>query len=109
MAFNPTSLPRPVYEAYKMGVGAWPLVVDRAIQAGITDANVIGNIVFYMFHPDRIGYPLQTGETALIQEWKAHRDYAKARIANPTLYLPNSVPSGPVISGDNMPDVDILV
>lgn len=109
MAFNPMTLPGPVLDAYKRGVGAWTLVVERAIQAGMTDANVIGNIVFYLFHPDRIGYPLQTGETALIQEWKAHRDYAKARIANPTLYPPHYVPTGPVILGDNLPDVNILV
>ena len=81
MAFNPMTLPGPVLEAYNWGVGAWPVVVQRAINAGITDANEIGNMVFYLHHPDRIGYPLQAGETSLIQEWKTHRDYAKSRIA----------------------------
>ena len=55
MAFNPMTLPGPVLEAYKMELGAWPLVVDRAIRAGINDANAIGNMVFYLHHPkDRL-------------------------------------------------------
>ncbi|MGB7068082.1 MAG: hypothetical protein WBD22_01175 [Pyrinomonadaceae bacterium] len=88
-------LPGPVLEAYKLGVGAWPQVVQRAIAANITDANEIGNMVFYLHHPDRIGYPLQPGETALIQEWKRHRDYANTRIAiakrNSTSYSEESL------------------
>ena len=103
------TLPGPVLEAYKRGVGAWPVVVNRAIESGISDANVIGNIVFYLHHPERIGYPLKADETSLIQEWKTHRDYASWRIANPTRYDPPSVPSGPVIAGDNVPPDLLLV
>ena len=80
MAFDPMRLPERVLEAYKWGVGARESVVYRAIWEGM-DANTIGNIVFYLHHPERIGYPIQPGETSLIQEWKTHRDYAQGRMA----------------------------
>lgn len=80
MAFDPKMLPVKVYEAFCLGPGAWPLVVECAIAAKITDADKIANIVFYMHHPERLGRPLASDETKLINEWKAFRTLVKPRV-----------------------------
>lgn len=80
MAFDPKLLPAKVYEAFDLGPGAWPLVVERAIEAKITDVDKIANMVFYMHHPERLGRPLTADETTLIKEWKAFRTLVKPRV-----------------------------
>lgn len=80
MAFDPKMLPAKVHEAFKLGPGAWPLVVERAIEATITDVDKIANMVFYMHHPERLGRPLASDETKLINEWKAFRTLVKPRV-----------------------------
>jgi len=80
MAFNPTSLPASVYEAYKHGPMYWPWVVERAHLAGITNPDKIADIVFYLHHPERVGRPLESGESALIKEWKGFRYLIKLQL-----------------------------
>jgi hypothetical protein len=80
MAFNPKSLPSKVYEAYKLGIGAWPLVLQRAIEAGIKSSSSLADIIYHLNHPDRVGYPIKADETDLINEWKAWRVNAKAQL-----------------------------
>lgn len=71
--FDPNTLPPSVREAFKMGALAWPLMVQRAITAGIKDLDKLASIVFYMHHPERNGQPIAAHEQKLITEWKAFR------------------------------------
>jgi hypothetical protein len=80
MNFDPRKLPPSVYGAYKMGAMAWPLVVEKAIQAGITDANKLADIVFYLHHPERSGRLLGPGETGLINQWKNFKNLIAPRV-----------------------------
>jgi hypothetical protein len=80
MSFDPRKLPRDVYAAYNQGPLAWPLVVEKAIQAGIRDANKLADIVFYLHHPERNGRLLAAGETGLINQWKSFRNLVEPRL-----------------------------
>jgi hypothetical protein len=80
MNFDPRRLPPSVYNAYTMGAMAWPLVVEKAIQAGITNVNKLADIVFYLHHPERSGRPLGAGETSLINQWKNFRNLVAPRV-----------------------------
>jgi len=64
MSFDPKKLPSRVYEAFKLGAVAWPLVVQKAVAEGITDVDELASIVFYLNHPERNGRPISAGETA---------------------------------------------
>jgi hypothetical protein len=55
MSFDPSKLPTAVYQAYRQGPMAWPLVVDKAIGAGIRDVNALTDIVFFLHHSERAG------------------------------------------------------
>lgn len=80
MSFNPSKLPPNVYAAYKMGAMAWPLVVEKGIQAGITDTDRLTDIVFYLHHPERNGRPLEAREAGLITQWKNFRSIIAPRL-----------------------------
>ncbi|MEO7672933.1 MAG: hypothetical protein ABIU09_02510 [Pyrinomonadaceae bacterium] len=80
MVFDPKKLPATVYEAFKLGPGVWPVMVEHAIQANITDVDQIASIVFYLHHPERMGSPLRSDETNLIEEYKAFRKTVKPRV-----------------------------
>ncbi len=74
MAFTPDSLPASVREAYKtMGALGWAAVVQTAVQAGISDADRLASIVFYLHHPERNGRQIASYESSMIKEWKAFR------------------------------------
>lgn len=80
MAFNPESLPSKVYEAYKLGPAMWPLVVERAIEAKITNVNRVTDIMFYLHHPELKGRSLRSDETGLTNEWKGFREMIRRRV-----------------------------
>lgn len=79
MTFNPMILPAKAYKAYKLGVGAWPLVVQRAVEQGVRGINCLTDIVFYLHHPELGGRPIASGETGLIDEWKRLRILVRQR------------------------------
>jgi len=80
MGFDPKKLPPTVESAFRQGPLAWALVVERAIGVRIYDLNKLTDIVFYLHYPERIGNPLKTNETALINKWKAFRVLIKPRL-----------------------------
>lgn len=79
MAFDPKKLPARVYEAYKMGVMAWPLVIQEALDAGIYDLNKLTDILFHIHHPERKGRALTADESGSIKKWKAYRGMIASR------------------------------
>ena len=81
MAFDPKKLPAKVYETYKMGVLAWPLAVQEALESGILDLNKLTDIVFYLHHPELVGRSLAANDTALIKKWKLYRGLIASRQA----------------------------
>ena len=101
MAFDPTSLPARVYEAYKLGPATWPYLVEKAKLAGITNPDKIADIVFYLHHPERIGRPLEAGDTALIKQWKGFRYLIKLQLA-PKLVTPVPSSAGGESGGGNV-------
>ncbi len=80
MAFDPKKLPAKVYDAYKLGPGVWPIIIEAAIQENIQDVDRLTSIIFYLHHPERLGRPLKSDETSLINEWKAFRTIIKSRV-----------------------------
>ena len=81
MSFDPKKLPSKVYEAYKMGVMAWPLVIQEALDAGILDLNKLTDIVFYLHYPDLRGRSLTADDSELIKKWKLYRGLVASRHA----------------------------
>jgi hypothetical protein len=73
MAFNPTSLPPSVYEAYKSGPLAWPLVVQRAVDEDIRDLDRLTSIVFYLHHPERNGRKIAANESDMIDQYNGFK------------------------------------
>jgi hypothetical protein len=73
MPFDPRSLPPGVQAAFRQGALAWPLVLQKALDATIFNLNKLTDIIFYLHHPERIGRPLQPHETKLINQWKGFR------------------------------------
>ncbi len=81
--FLPSSLPPSVQSAFKMGALAWPLALQRAIDAGITNSGKLANILFFMHHPERKGRSISKSEInfqELVDEWKAWRHFAKIQL-----------------------------
>ncbi len=58
----------------------WPVVVQEAVKAGVRSSSDLADIVFYMHHPERIGNPIQAGETKLIEQWKGFRTMVRPMI-----------------------------
>lgn len=86
--FKAGDLPSKVREAFNMGALAWPLAVQRAIQAGIRDSEDLADMVFFMHHPERKGRALDPGEPdfkILSKEWKAWRTLIIPLLENPPL------------------------
>jgi hypothetical protein len=97
--FRVSDLPNNVREAFGMGPLAWPLVVQRAIEAGMRDSAKLANIVFYLHHPERRGQALNPSEPdfkKLSSEWKAWRTLIEP-ILKKTLDVPAQPALGPSI------------
>jgi hypothetical protein len=90
MSFDPRKLPAGVYQAFRQGPMAWPLVVQRAIQAGIRDTDKLTDIVFFLHHPERAGRALAPHEGALINQWKSFRNLVQPSVASGGSSLPPS-------------------
>lgn len=90
MSFDPNTLPPSVRNAFAMGAMAWPLVVQKALGAGITDLDYLASVVFYLHHPERNGRQIQSHETELIKEWKSFRAMIRPFV------ISGSSPSEPV-------------
>ena len=101
MAFDPKELPPGVYNAFKKGPLAWPLVVQQALNAAIFNVNKLADIVFYLHHPERIGHPLKPHEAKLINQWKAFRTMVtpQAKAANSSFYRLSGGIEGTDVSG----------
>ena len=80
MAFDPTTLPKPVYEKYKLGAIAWPLVVQKAVLEHITDVDRLTSIVFYLHHPERNGRAIESWEIKEVTEWKNFRSLVRPMV-----------------------------
>ncbi len=80
MAFDPKKLPAKVYKAFKLGPGVWPIMIEAAIEENMLDVDELTSIMFYLHHPERLGRPLKSDETGLINEWKAYRKIIKPRV-----------------------------
>jgi|RhiMetdeSRZDD1v2_1073273.scaffolds.fasta_scaffold758906_1 hypothetical protein len=94
MAFDPNSLPAVVRDAYfTLGVLGWMAVVQKAVQAGITDVDRLASIVFYLHHPERNGKKIEAHESKMIEQWKAFRTLIKPAV--PNLSKPSSKPAAP--------------
>ncbi len=93
--FRVSDLPNKVREAFGMGPLAWPLVVQRAIEAGIRDSGELANIVFFLHHPERRGRALNSSEPnfkKFSEEWKAWRT-----LIEPMLKKTSGVPAPPIL------------
>jgi hypothetical protein len=90
MAFNPKSLPSKVYEAYELGIGAWPLVVQIAVEKGISNPDRLTDIVFHLCHPELNGRDIVAGEESLVKEWKGWRANVNAVVGE---FRTRTVPS----------------
>lgn len=77
MSFDPKTMPPDARDAFQYGALAWPLVVQESIKGGITDADELADIVFFLHHPERNGRPLEASERTLIEQWKAFRGLVK--------------------------------
>lgn len=73
-SFDPRSLPANVYAAFKQGAGAWKIVLQRALDAGITSAEKLADIMFFLAHPERKGRQINSSETQAIREWNNWRN-----------------------------------
>lgn len=102
MTFDPKTLPPSVQEAYRHGAGAWPVVVKKAIEAGIQDINKLTDIVFFLHHPDRNGRAISPSESKMIEEWKGFRSSIQPMIPVMNPQAPN--PEIPVISQEGVDD-----
>ncbi|WP_370402053.1 hypothetical protein [Sulfitobacter sp. JB4-11] len=68
--------PASVQQAIAMGLGAWPLAVQRAIDAGIRDADRLADLAFWIHVPDLGGrsIPMNHGRTKQwVALWKSLR------------------------------------
>lgn len=88
--FRTADLAAPVRAAFNMGALGWPLAVQRAIEAGVRDANDLADMVFFMHHPERlrggVGQPLQKSDAAfdkLRNEWLAWRTLIQPMLKKP--------------------------
>jgi hypothetical protein len=115
--FRKAALPAAVRDAYNAGPLSWALAVQRAIQAGIRDLNLLTNIVFFMHHPERMQggglgralSPMEPGYAKLASEWKGWRELVKPMLAKapaapatgatPSGALKYGVPGGKILSG----------
>jgi len=102
MAFDPSSLPKNMYEAYKGGPLMWPVVVQKGVESGIKDVDFLASVVFYLHHPQRNGRPIATDETAMIEQWKGFRTLIKPMVPGMAKPKPPSPtpPSGPAPATD---------
>ena len=89
--FRISALPSQVQDAFRMGGGAWPLAVQRAIDAGVKDINKLTDIAFFMHYPERIsggmGRPLTPSEPSygkMIELWKFLRSGIYPLLKKPT-------------------------
>ncbi len=97
--FRVSDLPNKVIEAFGMGPLAWPLVVQRAIEAGMRDSVKLANIVFFLHHPERRGRALDPREPdfkKLSEEWKGWRTLIEPMLKK-TSGLPPPPTLGPTI------------
>jgi len=94
MAFRVNDLPAAAQAAFNNGPLAWMLVVQECIKAGMTNADELASIVFYLHHPERGGKPIQASEKTLVEQWKAFRDLIKPLLVNlPASNKPSKFPS----------------
>jgi len=93
--FNPNTLPPGVREAFNLGMLGWSLMVQRAVQEGITDLDRLASIVFYMHHPERNGKPIEAWEQSMISQWKGFRTLIAAQLN----YKPKPTPPTPPANG----------
>ncbi len=82
MAFDPKTLPPGAYAAYRQGPKFWPLMVEKAVQAKITDIDFLTSVVFYMHHPERNCRPIAPGELTMIAQWKSFRVSVMLKVSN---------------------------
>lgn len=94
--FSPSELPPDVYAAYIKGAGSWKMVLQRALDSGITDAGRLADIMFFLAHPERKGRQINSGEANAIREWNDWRDKIRpildARRAGRARVYPAEVP-----------------
>ncbi len=94
MAFRVNDLPAAARAAFAYGPLAWMLVVQECIKAGMTNADELASIVFYLHHPERGGKPIQPSEKTLVEQWKAFRDLIKPLLVHlPASNKPSKFPS----------------
>lgn len=94
--FNPRDLPSDVYTAFKKGPGAWKIVLQRALDAGIKNVDRLADIMFFLAHPERKGRQINSGESTAVREWNNWRDKIRpildARKAARARVYPSEVP-----------------
>jgi hypothetical protein len=94
MQTHASGLPAAVREALRFG--NWPLAVQRAIDAGITDADRLTNILFFDAHPERWGRIISKSEPNFEQlrnEWLGYRNQFVLPIVKASGSKPG-IPSG---------------
>lgn len=71
-----SELPYSVREALTLGL--WPLAIQRAVDAGITDVNKLTNMIFFAAHPERAGRKISRSEPnfqKIRDEWEGYKDF----------------------------------
>jgi len=81
LAFHPGNLPHSLQVLFNNRLLPWETVIEEAFRLGITDTNVLADIVFYHQHMDLIGTPLNKSMPnyqALAKEWTTWHQTVKS-------------------------------
>jgi hypothetical protein len=92
--FQLSSLPSSIQSVFKWGAPMTVVVLQLAIDAGITDSGKIADIMFFLNHPERKGRPISKSESnyqQLVNEWKEYRQLAKMQLEIHRLSVGSSV------------------
>ena len=108
--FRVSALPSGVRELFATAI-VWPLAIQRAIAAGLSDLDQLTNIVFFMHHPERmragVGASLSASEPnfdKLKNEWWGLR-----ALVAPMLQPSRSGAGSPSACGTAVPEVNTLL
>lgn len=100
IGFRVADLPPAVQQAFRKGAGAWREAARAAIAAGITDASLLADLIFFMQHPERmsgdVGRPIERTEDEFIKlraEWELDLSIARRFLKPsfiPDVFLPEN-------------------
>lgn len=93
--FSIYKFPPSVRSVFKMGGALWPLALQKSVDHGIVDVNLLTDLVFHMHHPELKGRKLQPDEKELGKEWEAFKGMVRQALPYHTgeKAVPKTAPS----------------